>query len=407
MTISNARRIALSALFGAIILACAGAARAEDPVKIGVLTDMAGVTADITGRGSVEAARMAVEDFGGSVLGKPVQVVFADHQHKADVGSAIAMRWLTNDGVDVIADVPDSAVALAIQSIVRERNKIVLYSSAGTTALVQQQCSPNSVQWTYDTYGLAHATASAVVKNGEKTWFIVGADYAFGHQLATDVTDVVKANGGTVLGSVWHPVNNSDFSSYLLAAQASKAQVVAIASAGNDATNAIKQAGEFGLSRSGQRMAAMIFMVNDAHSLGLETAQGIYLTTAFYHDLNDASCAWSARFFQRVGAEPSMLQAGVYSSVLHYLKAVKAAGTKDTQAVMAKMHELPVQDFMTDGARIREDGHLMRDMYLAQVKAPNESKGPWDLFKIVRRISAADVVWPLSESKCPLVKHGG
>lgn len=374
-------------------------------VKIGVLTDMAGVTSDSTGRGSVEAARMAVEDFGGSVLGQPIQVVYGDHQHKADIGSAIARRWIDNEGVDVIADVPDSAVALAVQQIVRDRNKIVLYSSAGTTALVQEQCSPNSVQWTYDTYGLAHGTASAVVKAGGKSWFIVGADYAFGRQLAADVTSVVQANGGKVLGSVWHPVANPDFSSYLVTAQASKAQIIAIASAGGDATNAIKQAAEFGITQAGQQLAAMIFLVQDAHSLGLKTAQGIYLTTAFYHDTDDESRAWSKRFMDRVGSAPSMLQAGVYSSVMHYLKAVKAAGSKDSAAVMAQMKAMPVEDFMTHGGHIREDGHLMRDMLLAQVKSPAESKGPWDLFKIVERIPAADVVWPLSESKCPLVKH--
>jgi branched-chain amino acid transport system substrate-binding protein len=389
---------AFLALFGLVT------AHAEG-VKIGVLTDMAGVTSDITARGSVEAARMAVEDFGGSVLGEPIQVVFADHQHRADIGSAIALRWLDNEGVDVIVDVPDSAVALAVQEVVRQRNRIVLYSSAGTTALVQEQCSPNSVQWTYDTYGLAHGTARAVVEAGGKSWFILGANYAFGHQLAADVTSVVQANGGTVLGSVWHPINNADFSSYLLTAQASRAQIIAIASAGGDATNAIKQAGEFGLAQAGQQLAAMIFLVQDAHSLGTNAAQGIYLTTAFYHDADDASRAWSKRFMDRVGAEPSMLQAGVYSSVMHYLKAVQAAGTRDSAGVMAQMRAMPVEDFMTHGARIREDGHLMRDMYLAQVKSPAESHGEWDLFKIISRIPADQVVWPLSESRCPLVRH--
>ena len=395
----------LSLLATAIFAVLGLAAAHAQGVKIGVLTDMTGVTSDSTGRGSVEAARMAVADFGGSVLGAPIQVVFADHEHKADIGSAIARRWLDNEGVDVIADVPDSAVALAVQQIVRDRIKIVLYSSAGTTALVQGQCSPNSVQWTYNTYALAHGTASAVVRNGGKNWFILGADYAFGHQLGADVSNVVQANGGKVLGSAWHPLNNADFSSYLLRAQASKAQIIAIASAGGDATNAIKQAAEFGLAQTGQQLAAMIFLVQDAHSLGTEAAQGIYLTTAFYHDADDASRAWSKRFMDHVNAEPSMLQAGVYSSVMHYLKAVKAGGTKDSTKVMVEMRAMPVEDFMTHGGRIREDGHLMRDMYLAQVKSPAESKGEWDLFKIVSRIPAEDVVWPLSESECPLVKH--
>ncbi|MBN8908780.1 MAG: ABC transporter substrate-binding protein, partial [Rhodospirillales bacterium] len=275
--------------------------------------------------------------------------------------------------------------------IVRERNKIALYSSAGTTALVQAQCSQNGIQWTYDTYALAHGTAGAVVRNGATKWFIVGADYAFGRQLAADMTSVVQANGGTVLGSVWHPLNNPDFSSYLLTAQASGAQVIAIASAGGDATNAIKQAAEFHLGDGGQQLAAMIFLPQDAHSLGLKATQGIYLTTSFYSDIDDATRAWSKRFTERVGAGPSMLQAGVYSSVAHYLKAVKAAGTKDTAKVMAQMRAMPVEDFMTHGGHIRADGHLMRDMYLAQVKTPAESKGEWDLFKIITRESQCDL----------------
>ncbi len=378
---------------------------AADIVKIGVLTDMAGVTADITGRGSVEAARMAVEDFGGKVLGKPVEVVFADHQHKPDVGSAIAAKWFSNDGVNIIVDVPNSAVALAVQRIAREQNRILIVSGAGTTALTQEQCSPNGIHWTYDTYGLAHGTAAAVVGDGGKSWFVLGADYAFGRQLGQDVSDVVKARGGSVLGSVWHPLDAHDFSSFLVTAQGSNAQVVALANAGGDTINAIKQAAEFGLAQSGQRVAAMILMVNDVKSLGLPAAQGIYLTTAFYHDTDEASRAWSRRFFQRTGAQASMLQAGVYGSVMHYLKAVQAAGQDDAPAVLAKIHELPINDFMTSNGRVREDGHVLRDMYLARVKTPAESKDPWDLFSIVRKIPSEDVVWPLSESRCPLVKH--
>jgi len=391
--------LAITAAFGA------SAGHAADPVRIGVLTDMSGVTADITGRGSVEAARMAVEDFGGSVNGRPIEVFFADHQHKPDIGSAIAAKWFSSDGVNVIVDVPNSAVALAVQRVAREQNKILMVSGAGTTALTQEQCSPNGIHWTYDTYGLAHGTAAAVVEDGGKSWFLLGADYAFGKQLGQDVSDVVKAKGGTVLGAVWHPLDAKDFSSFLLTAQSSRAQVVALANAGGDTTNAIKQAAEFGLTRSGQRIAAMILLVNDVKSLGLDAAQGIYLTTAFYHDRDEASRAWSKRFFARVGSMPSMLQAGVYGSVGHYLKAAQAAGMQDTGAVLAKIHELPVNDMMTHEGRVREDGHVLREMVLARVKAPAESKDPWDLFSIVRTIPADDVVWPLSESRCPLVKR--
>ncbi|WP_199090841.1 ABC transporter substrate-binding protein [Bosea sp. ASV33] len=388
------------------MLACAGTAHAQvsdDVVKIGVLTDMAGVTADITGKGSLVAAEMAVKEFGGTVLGKPIQIVSADHQHKADIGLTIARQWFDVDKVDAIVDVPNSAVALAIQSLAREKKRIVMYSGAGTTALTNEQCSPYGFHWTYDTYGVARGTASAVVKAGGTSWFMLASDYAFGHQLQKDATDVVEANGGKVVGAVRHPLNNADFSSFLLRAQASGAKVIGIANAGNDTVNAIKQAGEFGITEQGQNLAALIFFLQDVHSLGLKATQGTYLTTASYWDIDDASRAWSKQFMERTGMMPSMLHAGVYGSVLHYLKAIKEAGTDDPDKVTAAMKAMPINDAFTQNARIRADGRVLREMYLARVKKPAASKAPWDYFEIVRKIAPEETVWPLSESKCPLV----
>jgi branched-chain amino acid transport system substrate-binding protein len=397
-----------SLVFGGAMLALAGSAAlaqvSDDVVKIGVLTDMAGVTADITGKGSVIAAELAVKEFGGSVLGKKVEVIFADHQHKADVGTTIARQWMDVDKVDAIVDVPNSAVALAIQSLAREKKRIVMYSGAGTTALTNEQCSPYGFHWTYDTYGVARGTASAVVKAGGTSWFMLAADYAFGHQLQKDATDVVEANGGKVVGSVRHPLNNADFSSFLLRAQASGAKVVGIANAGNDTVNAIKQAGEFGLTEQGQSLAALIFFLQDVHSLGLKATQGTYLTTASYWDLDEPSRAWSKQFMERAGMMPSMIHAGVYGSVLHYLKAIKQAGTDDPDKVAAAMRAMPINDAFTKDAKIRADGRVLREMYLARVKKPADSKGSWDYFEIVRRIAPEESVWPLSESKCPAAK---
>lgn len=386
--------------------ACTTAAEAQvsdDVVKIGVLTDMAGVTADITGKGSVVAAEMAVKEFGGSVLGKPIQIVTADHQHKADVGTTVARQWFDIDKVDAIVDVPNSAVALAVQSLAREKKRIVMYSGAGTTALTNEQCSPYGFHWTYDTYAVSRGTASAVVKAGGNTWFMLASDYAFGHQLQKDASDVVEANGGKVLGAVRHPLNNADFSSFLLRAQASGAKVIGIANAGNDTVNAIKQAGEFGLAEQGQSLAALIFFLQDVHSLGLKATQGTYLTTASYWDIDEASRAWSKQFMERTGMMPSMLHAGVYGSVRHYLKAISESGTDDPDKVAAAMRAMPINDAFTKGATIRADGRVLREMYLARVKKPADSKGPWDYFEIVRTIAPEETVWPLSQSKCPLV----
>jgi branched-chain amino acid transport system substrate-binding protein len=402
------RKTGLNALAAALLTAAlpvaAHAQVSGDVVKLGVLTDLAGVTADITGKGSVAAAEMAVKEIGGTVLGKPVQVISADHQHKADVGLSIARRWMDVEGVDAIVDVPNSGVALAVQNAAREKKRIVLYSGAGTTALTNEQCSPFGFHWTYDTYAVSHGTASAVVKAGGTSWFILASDYAFGHQLQADATKVIEANGGKVVGAVRHPLNSSDFSSFLLRAQSSGAKVVGIANAGGDTINTMKQAGEFGLTQGGQSLAALIFFLQDVHALGLKATQGTYLTTPSYWDMNDATRAWSKEFMARTGMMPSMIHAGVYGAARHYLKAVAKAGTDDADKVAEAMRTIPVEDIFSENARIREDGRVTRTMYLARVKKPEESKYPWDYFEIVRTIAPDETVWPLAESKCALVK---
>ncbi|MBR1209067.1 ABC transporter substrate-binding protein [Bradyrhizobium sp. JYMT SZCCT0180] len=393
------------ALLTALLPAAAQAQISGDVVKLGVLTDLAGVTADITGKGSVAAAEMAVEEIGGTVLGKPVQVISADHQHKADIGLSIARRWFDVEGVDAIVDVPNSGVALAVQNAAREKKRIALYSGAGTTALTNEQCSPYGFHWTYDTYAVSHGTASAVVKAGGTSWFILASDYAFGHQLQADATKVIEAAGGKVVGALRHPLNTADFSSFLLRAQSSGAKVIGIANAGNDTTNTMKQAGEFGLVQGGQNLAALIFFLQDVHALGLKATQGTYLTTASYWDTNEATRSWSKAFMARTGMMPSMLHAGVYGAVRHYLKAVAKAGTDDADKVAAEMRTIPVEDAFSENAQIRDDGRVTRTMYLARVKKPEESRYPWDYLEIVRSIPPEETVWPLSESKCALVKN--
>lgn len=393
------------ALLTAILPAATQAQISGDVVKLGVLTDLAGVTADITGKGSVAAAEMAVKEIGGTVLGKPVQVISADHQHKSDVGLSIARRWLDVEGVDAIVDVPNSGVALAVQNAAREKKRVVLYSGAGTTALTNEQCSPYGFHWTYDTYAVSHGTASAVVKAGGTSWFILASDYAFGHQLQADATNVINAAGGKVVGALRHPLNTADFSSFLLRAQSSGAKVIGIANAGNDTVNTMKQAGEFGLVQGGQSLAALIFFLQDVHALGLKATQGTYLTTASYWDVNEATRSWSKEFMARTGMMPSMLHAGVYGAVRHYLKAIAKAGTDDADKVAAAMRTIPVEDAFSENARIRDDGRVARTMYLARVKKPEDSRYPWDYLEIVRSIPPDETVWPLSESKCALVKN--
>jgi branched-chain amino acid transport system substrate-binding protein len=396
-------------LAAAALAALAGPARAQvsdDVVKIAVLDDMSGVYADITGQGGVLAARMAVEDFGGKVLGKPVEVVFGDHQNKADIGAAFARQWYDVDKVDMITGLGNSAVALAVQQITRERNRINIVSGAATTDLTGKACSPNGVHWTYDTYALAKGTGTAVVRNGGSEWFFLTADYAFGHSLEGNVSTIVKGAGGKVVGSARHPLNTSDFSSFLLTAQNSGAKVIGLANAGGDTINSIKQAAEFGITSKGQQLAGLLVMITDIHALGLKTAQGLMFTEAFYWDLDDDTRAWSKRFMDRHRAAPTMLQAGIYGATLHYLKAVQAAGTDEAKAVMAKMRATPINDFMTKNGRIREDGRVIRDVYLLKAKAPHESKGPWDYMHVVSTIPGDEAFRPLAESECPMVKKG-
>jgi len=382
---------------------CAGVANAADgPVKIAVLTDMSSLYSDATGKGSVEAARMAVEDF-GPVLGQAVQVISGDHQNKPDVGTGLAEKWYDTDGVDMITDVPTSSVALAVEAISRDKHKVVMFSGPASSDITGKACSPYAVHWTYDTYTLAHVTGSAMVKAGGDTWFFVTADYAFGHALERDTAAVVKAAGGKVVGDVMVPINNQDFSSFMLQAQASKAKVIGLANAGGDTINSIKAAAEFGIVAGGQKLAGLLLFVTDIHSLGLKTAQGLVLTSPFYWDLNDKTRAWSKRFYDRLHKEPTMNQAGVYGAVMHYLAAIKAVGGKDADKVMAKMRATPINDFMTENGSIRIDGRVMRDYYLFEAKKPSESKGEWDLYKIVAKVPASQAVRPLSEGGCPLV----
>jgi branched-chain amino acid transport system substrate-binding protein len=385
-----------------------GPAFAQQPVKIGVLNDQTGLYADLTGMGSVYAARMAVEDFGGKVLGRPIEVIFADHQNKPDIGSSIARQWIDNDGVNVILDIPNSAVGLAVREVTRNRDAVDINTGAATSDLSGKACSPHGVHWTFDTYGLAASTGRALVKQGGDTWFFITADYAFGHALERDTTAFVQAAGGKVLGGVRHPLSNADFSSFLLQAQASKAKIIALANGGGDTINSIKQAAEFGLSKTGsQRVAALLLQFTDVHALGLEVAQGLTATETFVWDLNDATRAWTKRFLALNGGAkpPSMIHAGTYGGVLHYLKAVAAAGTTDATTVVAKMKEIPIDDFYTKGS-VREDGRVMRPYYLLQVKTPAESKYKFDYEKVLATVPAEEAARPLSESACPMVKHG-
>src|SRR5215475_13222647 len=386
-----------------VVMLAAAAAPAAAQVKIGVLSDMNSLYADITGKGTVAAARMAAEDF-GPVLGKPVEIVSADHQNKSDVASGIARSWYDTEGVDMITDGGSSAVALAVEDVSRQKQKLVLFNGPASSDITGKNCSPYAAHWNYDTYALSHVTGSAIVKSGGKSWFFVGADYAFGHALERDTAEVVEAEGGKVLGAVYAPINTSDFSSFLLQAQASKAEIIGLANAGNDATNAIKQGAEFGIVRGGQKFAALLMFITDVHALGLKTAQGLQFTSAFYWDQNDETRAFSARFIKEVGHMPTMVQAGVYSATLHYLKAVKALGSKDPLKVMEKMRETPINDFMTHNGKLRIDGRVVRDMYLLQVKKPGESKGPWDYMRVVQTVPGEQAYRPLDKGNCPLVE---
>jgi len=400
------RRAGLTTLVFALALTAQGAAaQSGAPVKVGILSDMSSLYADITGEGTGEAARLAAEDV-GPVLGQPAQIVTADHQNKADVASAIVRGWYDNDGVDMVTDGGSSAVALAVEEVSREKRKLVLFSGPASSDITGAKCSPYAAHWTYDTYALAHVTGSAIVKAGGTSWFFLGPDYAFGHALERDTAAVVEGTGGKVLGAVYAPINTADFSSFLLQAQSSKAKVIGLANAGGDTINSIKQGAEFGIVEGGQKFAALLMFITDVNSLGLKTAQGLQFTSAFYWDMSDATRAFSKRFFERVHHMPTMVQAGVYSATHHYLMAVKALGSKDPDKVMAKMRETPINDFMTKNGKLRIDGRVIRDMYLLEVKKPAESKYPWDYAKVVETVPGDQAFRPLDQGGCPLVKAG-
>jgi branched-chain amino acid transport system substrate-binding protein len=392
---------AFAALFGA-------AAQAEDiSVKIGVLTDFSGLYTDDTGLGSLAAAKMAVQDFDPAAHGMKVEIISADHQNKPDLGSSIARQWFDVDHVDAIVDVPTSSVALAVNEVVREKNKVFLVSGAAISDLTGPKCSPNTVHWTYDTWMLANSTGKALVKSGGDTWFFITADYAFGHALERDTAAVVKANGGQVLGAVAHPLSNQDFSSFLLQAQASKAKIIGLANAGGDTINAIKQGAEFGITSGGQHFAALLFYVADVEALGLKVAQGLVLTETFYWDMNDGTRAWTKRWqAERPGKFPNMNQAGSYAATLHYLKAVAALkSTTDGKAVVAKMKEIPTDDPLFGKGYIRADGRKIHPAYLFEVKSPEESKYPGDLYKLRATIPAEEAFRPLKDGNCPMVTN--
>jgi branched-chain amino acid transport system substrate-binding protein len=382
----------------------AQAQMSDSVIKIGMLSDRSGIYADINGEGSAVAARMAAEEFGNAINGTKIEIIVGDHQNKADIAANLARQWIDTEKVDVIADVPNSAAALAVQGITRDKKRLFLMSGPGSTDLTGKDCSPYGFQWTWDNHAVASATARALVEQGRKSWFFITADYAFGHSLEAEAADTVKQLGGTIKGSVRHPLGASDFSSYLLQAQASGADVVAFANAGGDTINGVKQAAEFGIPQSGQTLAGLLLNINDIKALGLETSQGLMLANSFYWDMNDETRAWSKKFEERTGRKPSMNQAGVYSAVRHYLKAVQEIGTDDADKVAAKMRSMPVTDMMMKEAKIADNGRVFDDMYLAQIKTPAESKYAWDYFKIIKKIPGTQAYIDPKASGCSLVK---
>ena len=393
----------------AMVLSVAGVASADDKtVKIGVLSDQSGLYADLAGPGSTLAAQMAIEDSGLKAKGWTIDLISGDHQNKPDIGTTIARQWFDVDKVDTIVDVPNSGVALAVNNIVKEKNGVYINSGAATSDLTNAQCSPNTVHWTYDTYMLAHATGQALVKAGGDTWFFLTADYAFGAALERDTAAVVTANGGKVVGGVKHPLNTADFSSFLLQAQASKAKIIGLANAGGDTTNSIKQAAEFGIVKGGQKLAALLLFLTDVKAIGLETAQGLNFTETFYWDLNDKTRAFSKRFSEKMksGAPPTMVQAGVYSGLLHYFKALEALGGNphDGAKVVAKMKTIPTDDPLFGKGEVEANGRVTHDAYLFEVKKPSESKGPWDFYKLVGTVPGNQAFTPLDKSTCALLK---
>jgi branched-chain amino acid transport system substrate-binding protein len=384
-----------------IVSSAAFAQVSDGVVKIGILNDQSGLYADYGGKWSVEAARMAAADFGGKVLGAPIEIVTADHQNKPDIGSTIARNWYDTDKVDAIMELTTSSVALAVQQLSKDRKKIDIVTGAGTTELTGRQCSPYGFHWAYNTRALSLSTGAALVETGGDTWFFLTADYSFGYSLEEEATRYVKSKGGKVLGAIRHPLSTDDFSSYMLQAQASKAKVIGLANAGLDTSNAIKVAAEFGIVQGGQRLAALLFTLAEVHGLGLKAAQGIVLTESYYWDLDGNSRAFGKRFMERTGRMPNMIQAGTYSAVLQYLKAIQAAGTDETEAVSRKLHELPVDDAFGRGGKVLRNGSMAHDIYLFEVKAPGESKGPWDYYKLLSTIPGEQAFGKADESGCP------
>ncbi|MCR4471555.1 MULTISPECIES: ABC transporter substrate-binding protein [unclassified Burkholderia] len=379
----------------------------DDVVKIGVLTDLSGNYSEFAGPGAVTAVKMAVEDFGGKVLGKPIEVVMADHLNKTDVALTKAREWFDMQKVDAIVDLTNSSVAIAVSKLAKDKNRIAIVAGAMTEKITNEECSPNTVHYVADSYAFANGTGKAVLDQGGNTWFILAADYAFGTLMLDRLTATVAANGGKVLGAAKHPLGASDFSSFMMQAQSSNAKVIGLANAGVDTVNAMKSAQEFGVTRGGkQSVVGLATTITDVHGMGLNVAQGLLLTTPFYWDLNDETRQWSKRYFAKMKKMPNMVQAGDYSSVMHYLKAIEVAGTDNAKDVMAKMREMPINDFFAKNGKIREDGRMVHDMYLAQVKTPSESKYPWDYYKIKKVLPASTVTIPVEQSKCPLLKNG-
>jgi branched-chain amino acid transport system substrate-binding protein len=398
--------VSLAAIMGGVSAAALAGGISDDVVKIGVLTDMSGQFSHESGEGAVTAVTMAVEDFGGKVLGKPIEVVVADHQNKADTASGIARKWFDVEKVDMIANLINSSIALGISQLAKEKDRIAIINGSGASRLTGDACTPNSIHYAYDTYSLAKGTGTAMMKAGGTSWYFLTADYAFGHALEADTSAVVKSLGGEVLGSTRYPVETSDQSSFLLQAQASKAKVVGLAGSGTVFVNAVKAAQEFGIQKGGQTLAGLLVWITDIKSLGLETAQGLVLTNAFYWDRDEETRAFSKKFFARMKRPPHMGDAGDYSSTMHYLRAIEAAGTDDAKTVMAKMREMPINDFFAKNGRIREDGRMVHDMYVYEVKKPSESKGEWDYYKLRAVIPGDEAFRSLKDSSCPLVKKG-
>src|SRR5437660_1808614 len=395
----------------AAVLSCGllgGAALAQNnAVKIGVLDDMSGPYAENTGPGDVASVKFAIADFGGSVLGKPIEMVSADFQSKVDVGVGIAKRWYDDQGVSMIIGIPNSAIALALAKVAEEKNRVFMPTAAATSALTGKGCGQTTVHFIYDTYGQTKTIVNALAKQGGDTWFFITVDYAFGLAVESDATDFIKAAGGKVLGSVRHPLNTQDFSSYVLQAENSKAKGLMFANGGGDIINGVKQASEFGLVKKGMKISAPLAQFPDVHGIGLKIAQGLLISSPYYYDMTPEARAYTDRFTKEIGRPPSFIQAGTYGAVLHYLKAVKAAGTDEAKAVMAKMREIPINDFMTRNGKVREDGRVVRDMYLMQAKTPEESKGEWDLVKMVATVPGNEAFRPLAEGGCPYIKTGG